>query len=188
MSVDEHRAAVPISEYLRVGWLQRLPRSAFSLYEAVLRMEDEGLVDELDAQPPGSRVAETLASIGGLAADPVAWYEGEVDLSASEERELLADIRAELHRGEASVCLQVRTNADLLELMRRLGLVERVHSAGQTTWQPVQPIPLPEERVLLSAAERAREDELRWRREHQQTRTPFSASSVGTPSMSCVRV
>lgn len=168
MSVDEHRAAVSISEYLRVGWLQRLPHSAFSLYEAVLRMEDEGLVGELDAQPSGSRVAETLASTGGLAADPFAWYEGEVDVSDSEGQELLDDIRAELRRAEASVGLQVHTNADLLELMRRLGLVERVHAFGQATWRPVRPIPLPEERLLLTATERAREDELRWRGEHEQ--------------------
>lgn len=168
MSVDEHRAAVSVSEYLRVGWLQRLPHSAFSLYEAVVRMEDEGLVGELDAQPSGSRVAETLASIGGLAADPFAWYEGEVDVSDAEGQELLDDIRAELRRAEASVGLQVHTNADVLELMRRLGLVERVLSGAQATWRPVRPIPLPEERLLLTAAERAREDEFRWRREHEQ--------------------
>lgn len=167
MSTELHSPAVLVSEYMRVGWTHYLPHAAFTLYEIAVRMEHEGLTGELDEQEPGGVIADRIVEIGDMDADPFALY-GSCD--DPDEARLVAEIRVDLRRAEASAGVEpVHTNRDLLELMRRLRLVERLSVGGRAAWRPVRPIPLPSERLLMTAAEKSAEDESRWEREHEET-------------------
>ncbi len=166
MTSDETAGRL-MSDYLRSGWIRHLPRNAFTIYEAVLWLHVDEIQGEIEEQPPGGPVGGLLAQIGGLRAG--VWDEQHSDLLRypdSEEEELLADAKSRLARAEAAVGMNVRTNADLLELMRRLGVIERMEEHGMVRWRSADPLPLPDERLPLSPREAAEEDALRWERIH----------------------
>jgi len=156
-----------MSDYLRSGWMRHLPRNAFTIYEAVLWLHVDDIAGEIEEQPLGSWVGEHIAQIGGLRAG--VWDEQEVELLCNpdpDEAALFDDAKARLARTEAALGLTVRTNADLIELMRRLGVIGRTEDEGDVHWRSTDPLPLPDERLSLSPEEIAEEDELRWERIH----------------------
>jgi hypothetical protein len=156
-----------LSDYMRSGWIRHLPRNAFTIYDAVLWLHVDEISGEIEEQPVVSRAGALLGQIGGLEAG--IWDEQEADLLCNPDPEgeaLLKDAKARLARAEAAFGLTVRTNADLIELMRRLGVIERMEEEGEVRWRSADPLPLPGERLPLSPEEAAEEDELRWERIH----------------------
>jgi hypothetical protein len=152
---------------MRSGWTRHLPRSAFTIYQAVLELHVDDVAGEIDDRPLGSRIGGLLAQIGGLRGG--VWDEQEADLLHNpdpEEEALLEDAKARLVRAEAAHGMTVTTNADLIELMRRLGVIERTEDEGAVRWRSADPLPLPAERLPLSPQEVADEDVMRWERIH----------------------
>ena len=80
----------------------------------------------------------------------------------------LAESRARLAAYATHYGISVTTNADLIELMLRIGLLERVGADGQIWWRIADPLPLPGERLPLSEAEISTEDSIRWHRVHYE--------------------
>jgi Family of unknown function (DUF6042) len=78
---------------------------------------------------------------------------------------LLAAARLQLAEYAAHSGMRVRTNADLVELMLRIGLLRRVEADGQVWWRISDPMPLPSERLPLSSSQVALEDGVRWQRQ-----------------------
>jgi len=136
-------------DFIQSGWLRWLPHSALVLHMAGVDDAPYGLVDltgGLDAPVWLSEEAEERE------------YPDDPELS-----ELLARSKDRLRRAAAAADMpEVGTNRDLLELMRRLGLVARVEEEGRVRWQPVSPLPLPDERIPMLPEEEAEEDAIRW--------------------------
>lgn len=152
-------------DFLVLGWARWLPPTALFAYMAVMFLHLHDVPGDLDDQPPGSTFRRLLDSVGGL--DGPAWDEedrpgegGREDPARAEaaRRRIERTSRIARRAGMAGV----ETNRDLFELMRRLGIVERIEEAGQVRWLTPSPLPLPEERIPMSRQERIREDRLRW--------------------------
>lgn len=163
----EDTAGRLMGDYLQCGWMRHLPRNAFTIYEAVLWLDADDVPGEIEDQALASWVGELLGGIGGLHAG--VWDEQEAELLRHpdpDEEELLAAAKAKLARAAAASRMTVKTNADLIHLMRRIGVIERTEDDGVVRWRSADPLPLPDERLPLSPEEVAAEDELRWARIH----------------------
>jgi hypothetical protein len=136
-------------DFIQSGWLRWLPHSALILYMAVVDVALYGLGDltgGLDARVWLSEEEEERE------------YPDDPELSA-----LLARSKDRLRRAAAAAGMpEVVTNRDLLELMRRLGLVFCTEEEGRARWRPVSPLPLPDECIPLLPEEEADEDAIRW--------------------------
>jgi hypothetical protein len=167
---DELLGGRLISDYIQLGWPRHLPHNALSVFEAVLHLHVEAISGDLSEQPIGSRAGERLAEIGGLNADVFEQQEHELRVfpDEPEEAELLAETRVQLAEYGAQYDLVVRTNSDLAELMRRIGVLQRIEENGDVSWRISDPMPLPSERLPLSAEQTAAEDSVRWQRVHYE--------------------
>jgi hypothetical protein len=152
-------------DFVQCGWLRWLPHSALVLHMAVVTAAVNDLDGDIDDQAEDDALDGLADLAGGL--DAPVWLSEE-----EEEREhpddpdfpdLLARSKDRLRRAAAAADLpEVITNRDLLELMRRLGLVSRVEEEGCVRWRPVSPLPLPDERIPMLPEEEAEEDAIRW--------------------------
>ena len=156
-------------DYFRAGWPQFLPGEALLLQNAVELAAHEGLTGELDEQAPGTSVADLLSDMGGY--DGSAWGSLERELEEHpedlEQAHLIASGSEQLDRYGRTLGLgSVRTISDLLRLMQAVGLIERLDEDGEVRWRPAEHVPLPEERLPLTADEKALADRRRWQDLH----------------------
>lgn len=127
-------------EVFRTGWSRWLPPGLTVLYVKIAQ-----------GMPPSSADLD-----GGLWDEPL-------DVDDDEQRALDSEARIRLHRlTEKANLEEVRTGADGLELMRRIGLIEM--SVGG--WKTTDVLPLPEDVVFLTQDEKREEDEYRWTELH----------------------
>lgn len=155
-----------LDDFMGSGWTRFLPNTVLPLTLAVIHLHIEDATGELADLPLDSESYELIGSIGGL--DAGVWEPFEEDLARHpDEAEHVEAQRERLARVAAVVGMTVETNADLVELMRTLGIFERVDD-DEVRWRIGQPLPLPDERIPMTADERAREDGLRWRQVHER--------------------
>ncbi|MDX6453835.1 MAG: hypothetical protein QOH16_3884 [Gaiellaceae bacterium] len=157
-----------MSDYMQLGWPRHLPQCALAIFQAVVILQHDGVPGELSDQPIGSHAGDMLASLGGLRAG--VFEEQERDLREypddPEAVELLSDSREQLTAYAAHYDMRVPTFAELVELMLRIGVLQRVEEDGEVWWRPADPLPLPAERLPLTSEEAASEDATRWQRVH----------------------
>ena len=152
-----------LGDFMGSGWVRHLPHCALFIFGAAATLEAESRTGSLEQ-------VEAYARDGGLAAP--AWFpldldaEGRADPDEVHHRQ---QHQAEVARTAAHVGLPPpQRQADVVELMCRLGLLHRHGDieAAATRWQVARPLPLPEERIPLSDAERDDEDRMRWQGLH----------------------
>lgn len=138
-------------DFFLAGWLRWLPAPAFMLCVAADDMHRSATTGRLDAQPEPSVASCVLRTVGGM--------EGPVDLI--EWAEVVEGGEDRLDRLANAAGVTMVTNADLLDLLVILGIIRR-SSDPDPEWMVVAPLPLPEDVVALTPAERDEEDHLRW--------------------------
>jgi Family of unknown function (DUF6042) len=156
-------------DFIQSGWLRWLPHSALMLHIAVVTAAVNNLDGDIGYEAEGNPLQELLDVTGGL--DAPVWLSEEDEEHERpddlEQRELLVRSKDRLRRAAAAADMpEVVTNRDLLELMRRLGLVSRLEEEGGIRWRPVSPLPLPDERIHMLPEEESEEDAIRWRALH----------------------
>lgn len=155
-------------DFMDSGWTRWLPDSALMVHMAILDAHLRDVAGDLDSLAEDERFASVTR---GLEAH--VWDEPpDLDPTNPEELEELVLHNEWVERVDSIATDNglgpIRTNRDLIELMRRLGVIERTWSAGVVRWRPVSPLPLPEESIKLTAEERAQEDQIRWRGLHEK--------------------
>lgn len=156
-----------LDDFMRSGWIRFLPNTVLPLVLAVIHLHIEDWSGDLSDLSVESESFELIDSIGGL--DAGVWEPFEEDVARHpDEAEHVEAQRARLARAAAAVGATVTTNTDLVELLRTLGIFERVENDGEIHWRIGQPLPLPDERIPLGEEERTREDDLRWKQVHER--------------------
>lgn len=162
---DHDMVGEALGDFMGSGWVRHLPHCALFIFAAAATLQAESRTGSLEQ-------VKAFARDGGLAAP--AWFpldldaEGQADPDEVHHRQ---EHQAEVARTAAHVGLPPpQRQADVVELMCRLGLLHRHGDieAAATRWQVARPLPLPlpEERIPLSEAERADEDRMRWQGLH----------------------
>jgi hypothetical protein len=133
--------------FFELGWARWLPHNAFFLQMAVVMLHVNDAVGDLDEveYPP---IRDLLDDIGGL--DGSAWSSQgyALEIASSKDRVRRLAVVAGMP--------EIETNRQLLELLRRLGLVRRVtDEVDRARWKPVHPLPLPDERIGMTPEEHA---------------------------------
>jgi hypothetical protein len=142
-------------DLVATGWMRILPEPA---YRAVTSLQ------ALRRRPEGGDLVELVARgrllIAGedldLPFDPVGRLE-----RADDDAQW---VRRWMRFGElaAELGLPMVTPRDAIELLRAVGVVERIDVGGDVFWRSVAPVPLAEDVLPLNAEERAREARVRW--------------------------
>lgn len=141
-------------DLVSTGWIRHIPEPALNPYLSIWG---------LDRNPDGP-VAGDLDDLGeedfhvgdgGLDEPYVPGRESEDDSHWASRWETF--VRAAADRG-----IPMSTPRHAIELMRAIGLVERVEHDGEIYWRPVVPVPLAEDVLPLDAASREQEAKLRW--------------------------
>ena len=131
-----------IEDYIRTGWSAMLPPGAIVLVGAVAQLEARQRIGELDAAPP-------MAMQRGRLAAP-AW-------EPLSDEDLADEARLAVRRKHEAVASYVAarvespsptTQGDVVDLMLRLGLIQRVGDADSVRWRVVRPLPRPEVVIL----------------------------------------
>jgi hypothetical protein len=124
-----------IEDYVRTGWSRMLPPGAVVLLGAVAQLEAQQGIGELDAAQPLAMQATGLA---GPAWEPLS------DEDLADEARMAVRRKHE----EVSSCIAAevgvpppRTQADVADLMVRLGLIERIGEGASVRWKVVRPLP-----------------------------------------------
>lgn len=160
---DDILVGEALGDFMDSGWMRHLPHCALFIFAAAATLQAEGRAGSLEQ-------VKAFARDGGLAAP--AWFPLDAEDQADpDEVRHRQEHQAEVARTAADVGLAPpQRQADVVALMCRLGLLHRQGDvAGTATrWQIARPLPLPEERILLSDAERAEEDRMRWQGLHYQ--------------------
>jgi hypothetical protein len=130
-----------IDDYVRKGWSVMLPPGAIVLVGAVAQLEARQRIGMLDAAPPLAMQA------GGLAAP--AWESlSDEDLADVARMAVRRKHEAVVSRVAAQVDLPPpRTQGDVVDLMLKLGLVQRIGDGDSFCWTVVRPLPRP--RVVI---------------------------------------
>jgi hypothetical protein len=131
-----------IEDYIRMGWSLVLPPGAIVLLGAVAQLEARQRIGEFNAAQP-------LAMQEGALAAP-AWEplseEGRADeatMALRRKHEAVSwRIAAQAH------VLPPKTQADVVDLMLRLGLIQRIGDGDSARWAVVRPLPRPEVLIL----------------------------------------
>lgn len=151
-------------DFFDAGWIRWLPKLSWRLNMLVSCLTLDEATGSPWEQPAGSRANIVLEQIGGPEAS--AWVDDDDELDTAEAAEEIAfdqARRARLLEALAPFGFGAKASAaDLLGLMRSLGMVsvER-DEVGEEIWRAVDPLPLPEERLELTPAEREKENRLR---------------------------
>ena len=137
-----------IEDYIRMGWSLVLPPGAIVLLGAVAQLEARQQIGEFHAAQPLAMQA------GGLAAP--AW-EPLSDEDLADEATMALRRKHELASwriaGQVHV-LPPKTQGDVVDLMLKLGLIQRVGDGDSVRWTVVRPLPRPEV-VILPEKDRA---------------------------------
>jgi hypothetical protein len=131
-----------IEDYIRMGWSLVLPPGAIVLLGAVAQLEARQQIGEFNAAQP-------LAMQAGALAAP-AW-EPLSDEDRADEAAMALRRRHEAVTwriaGQVHV-LPPKTQADVVDLMLKLGLIQRTGDGNSARWTVVRPLPRPEVLIL----------------------------------------
>ena len=143
-----------IEEYIRTGWSLILPPGAIVLLGAVAQLEARQQLGNFNAALP-------LAMQAGALAAP-AW-EPLSDADRADEAAMALRRRHEAVTwriaGQVHV-LPPTTQGEVVDLMLKLGLIERVGDGASVRWQVVRPLPRPEVVILPEDDREPRRDEI----------------------------
>jgi hypothetical protein len=131
-----------IEDYIRTGWSVMLPPGAVVLVGTVAQLEARQRIGELDSAPP-------MAMQGGGLAAP-AWEPLSDEALADEAR---MAVRRKHEAVASYVAARVdapspRTQGDVVDLMLKLGLIQRTGDGDSVRWRVVRPLPRPEVVIL----------------------------------------
>ncbi len=143
-----------IEEYIRTGWSLVLPPGAIVLLGAVAQLEARQQVGNFNAALP-------LAMQAGALAAP-AWE----PLSAEDRADEATMALRRRHEavswriaGQVHV-LPPKTQADVVDLMLKLGLIQRVGDGASVRWNVIRPLPRPAVVILPEKGRGSRRDEI----------------------------
>lgn len=143
-------------DLVTTGWIRILPEPAYQALtslQALRRRPEAGELEEL--------VARGLLRLGaGCGLDVPFVAVGRLERSDDDAQWAARWERFGEHAADAGRAMV--TPRDAVELMRAIGLVERVVRGGDVFWRSAAPVPLAEDVLALSAEEREREARLRW--------------------------
>ena len=149
-------------DFITTGWLRYLPEPAFNAYGRmwVSVVEGEALAGDLD-EIGAERL--DVAVFGGLDATYDPAVHGDADLEPDEEPTWAIRWQT-FAEAAAERSMPMNTPRDAINLMRAIGLVERIEDDGEISWSAVVPVPLVEDVLDLDDEARESEAKLRWRR------------------------
>ncbi|HWD72634.1 MAG TPA: DUF6042 family protein [Actinomycetota bacterium] len=143
-----------IEEYIRTGWSLILPPGAILLLGAVAQLEARQQIGNFTAALP-------LAMQAGALAAP-AW-EPLSDADRADEATMALRRRHEAVTwriaGQVHL-LPPRTQGEVVDLMLKLGLIQRVGDGASVQWKIVRPLPRPEVVILPDSDRQPRRDEI----------------------------
>lgn len=149
-----------LHDVLESGWMRMLPDSAIDIFGAAASLAAEDRAGQLQHGLPPRWAKEGLEAPAWSPLSPDNLEDSEAIRLRREHEAVVA--RAATHVGVTPPV----TMADLAELMRRLGLIQRQGTGAGTHWSVTQPVPLPEECFPLTDEERSHEDRVRWQGLH----------------------
>jgi hypothetical protein len=157
-------------DFVDSGWVRWLPQSAYFLHMGFVTLAVNEIDGDIGERPPGEAFSNIVGVVGGLDAD--VWESEEAELARhprdTDAAALLQRAKERLKRAADAADMTVITNRDLIELMRRFGLIRRIEVAGRILWRPVSPLPLPDERLPMLPIEKRDEDLIRWHGLHEK--------------------
>jgi hypothetical protein len=143
-----------IEEYIRTGWSLILPPGAIVLLGAVAQLEARQQIGNFTAALP------LVMQAGALAAP--AW-EPLSDADRADEATMALRRRHEAVSwriaGQVHL-LPPRTQGEVVDLMLKLGLIQRVGDGASVQWRIVRPLPRPEVVILPDSDREPRRDEI----------------------------
>jgi hypothetical protein len=131
-----------IDDYIRMGWSLILPPGAIVLLGAVAQLEARQRIGEFNGAQP-------LAMQAGALAAP-AW-EPLSDADRADEATMALRRKHEAVSWRVATQAHVlppKTQADVVDLMLRLGLIRRIGDGDSARWAVVRPLPQPEVVIL----------------------------------------
>ena len=131
-----------IEEYIRTGWSLILPPGAIVLLGAVAQLEARQQIGNFSAALP-------LAMQAGALAAP-AW-EPLSDEDRADEATMALRRKHEAVTWRIAGQVQVlppKTQGDVVDLMLRLGLIQRIGDGDSARWTVVRPLPRPQVAIL----------------------------------------
>ena len=131
-----------IEEYVRTGWSLILPPGAIVLLGAVAQLEARQQIGHFDAALPLAMQAGALAA---PAWEPLSDEDraDETTMALRRKHEAVTwRIAGQVH------VLPPKTQGDVVDLMLRLGLVQRIGDGDSARWTVVRPLPRPEVDIL----------------------------------------
>jgi hypothetical protein len=143
-------------DLVSTGWIRILPEPAYRSLTALQTLRRRPMAGDLDALV----ACERIALPAGCRLDAPFVPHGRLE-RADDDAHWVA--RWERFGELADECgMPMRTPRDAIAFLRAIGLAERVARDGVVHWRSVAPVPLAEDALPLSAAEREREARLRW--------------------------
>jgi len=143
-----------IEEYIRTGWSLILPPGAIVLLGAVAQLEARQQIGNFTAALP------LVMQAGALAAP--AW-EPLSDADRADEATMALRRRHEAVSwrvaGQVHL-LPPRTQGEVVDLMLKLGLIQRAGDGASVQWKIVRPLPRPEVVILPDNDREPRRDEI----------------------------
>ena len=143
-----------IEEYIRTGWSLILPPGAIVLLGAVAQLEARQQIGEFNAAQPLAMQAGALAA---PAWEPLSDEDraDETTMALRRKHEAVTwRIAGQVH------VLPPKTQGDVVDLMLKLGLIQRVGDGASVRWNIVRPLPRPEVEILPDKDREARRDEI----------------------------
>ena len=143
-----------IEEYIRTGWSLILPPGAIVLLGAVAQLEARQEIGNFTAALP-------LAMQAGALSAP-AW-EPLSDADRADEATMALRRRHEAVTWRIAGQVQVlppRTQGEVVDLMLKLGLIQRFGDGSSARWKVVHPLPHPEVVILPDGEREPRRDEV----------------------------
>lgn len=133
----------------------------------VLRSETAGAWERPAWEEPKPFTPEELADLRAEFPHPDEEPE-DADTVNAEEAARFQEQRARVDRYAAHYGLPpIRTCRDLLRLLLAAGILHRVVEGGASRFRPAWPLPVAEDVFPITATERVKEDEIRWRELHE---------------------
>lgn len=146
-------------DIVSTGWLRYFPGPALTAYTSIWSVshaKDGSIAGDLDDLAEDHLHAEQY---GGLDTP----YDPANDEDADEEGSTWSDRWAEWQGFAAQREMPMQTYRDVFEFMARIGLLVRDTSDDLTRWRPPAQVPLAEDVLPLSEAQREVEARIRWR-------------------------
>ena len=131
-----------LEDYIRTGWSLVLPPGAIVLLGAVAQLEARQQIGEFNAAQP---LAMQEGALGAPAWEPLSDEDraDETTMALRRKHEAVTWRIA----GQVDV-LPPKTQADVIDLMLRLGLIQRTGDGDSAHWKVVRPLPRPEVVIL----------------------------------------